>query len=156
MKKLTLIILLIFGFLYIFTNLINGFQEYKGFYASFYPAKYYQKDNLLYDYEINPSSKTTYYLYNGTCESDKLIYGITIPAYVVENQNFYSNRINKKIPIWRVRIAKKIILYRNKKNKIHSPFSWEMRNYWMGTIFSILFIPSLFYYFYLKNRNKSK
>ena len=162
MKKVFLVVIIIIGFLTILTNVINDYETYKVFYASFYPEKYYEKDVLFFDYEHSPSSggpNKTNYIYNGFYKSDQLKSGIAISESIVKQHDFIENRANNKIPIWRISIAKKVILYRNNENKISSPFSYNMRDYWIGTIMSILFFPSLAYYFYLrtkKNKNETK
>ncbi|MFK7001900.1 hypothetical protein [Flavobacterium oreochromis] len=158
MKKTLIIVIIIIGFLEILTNVINDFEKYKVFYAAFYPKKYFLKDTLLFDYEHSPSSggsSKVNYVYVGICKSDKLKRSLEISASLVEGKDFYLNRINHKIPIWRISIAKKEILYRNSENKIYSPFSYQMRNYWISTIISILFFPSLAYYLVLRI-NKQK
>lgn len=156
MKKLVLIIFIISGFLSILTNIVNDFENYKAFYASFYPNEYYEKDLFLVTYESSPSSggpNKTNYIYSGYCKSDKLKYSLGIPASIVDGENFLEYRISNKIPIWRISNAKKVIFYRNKYNRIYSPFSYNMRDYWIGAILSLLFFPSLIYYLYLRTKN---
>jgi hypothetical protein len=123
------------------------------FYTSFYPTKYFYKDELLVKNEISVLSDGRGYLFIGYCNSDKLKYNIALSQNTVENNNF----CRSKIPIWRNMLSKKEILYRNNDNKIYNPFSYQMRDYWVGSIMSILFFPSLAYYLYIRNKeNKIK
>jgi hypothetical protein len=117
--------------------------------------KYFYKDLLITNYKISPSSSgpnKTHYIFYGYCKSDSIKSRIEISFSIVEDGDKYFDQSN--IPIWRTKLTN-FVFYRN-KNSFHKPFSYYMRNYWLGTIMSILFLPCLIYLIYLKKFKKMK
>lgn len=150
MKTLCLIIFFL-GLSIIGIETVNDFTKTKIFFASFNPQKYYHKDILVVNEKIPPmssSSNKTYWIFYGYCKSDKLKIGITIPTSTVESQN------TSEIQIWRISSIKNKIIYRGQYNIINSPFSYEMRDYWMTPIFMLPIIPALFYYIKIKRKER--
>ena len=154
MKTLSLILIFL-GLSILATEIVNDFYKTKMFYASLDPQKNYSPDTLLVNEETRPSSigsnKTTW-IFHGYCKSDKLKIGISIPMNIVSATNFNRN----KIPIWRIKNVNDRIIYRRIDNKIDSPFSYEMRQYWTSQLFMIATIPALFYYISIRRKTKKK
>lgn len=154
MKTLSLILIFL-GLSILATEVVNDFYKTKIFYASLDPQKNYSKDKLLVNDEIRPSniwSNKTSWLFYGYCQSDQLKIGISIPMNIVASNNFSRN----KIPIWRINNVNNKIIYRRVDNKINSPFSYEMRQYWTSQLFMITTIPALFYYLIIRRKTKKK
>ena len=154
MKTLSLILVFL-GLSILATEVVNDFYKTKIFYASLDPQKNYSKDTLFVNEETRPSnirSNKTSWIFHGYCQSDKLKIGIAIPMDIVASLNFNKN----KIPIWRINNANDKILYRRMDNKINSPFSYEMRQYWTSQLFMITAIPALFYYLRARRKTKKK
>ncbi|WP_286967168.1 hypothetical protein [Flavobacterium sp. UBA4854] len=156
----TFCLILIFLGLSITTiEVINDFEKTKTFYASLNPNKYYYKDILYINNKIPPSSigsNKTSWIFYGFCKSDKLKTGISIPKNIVEESAYLGEN---KIEIWRIKIAKNVILYRRQNNIINGAFSYEMRNYWIGSLFIFMLAPALICYVIIKqktNKNTSK
>lgn len=147
------LILLFLGLAVTGIEIVNDFTKTKIFFASFNPQKYYHKDILVVNEKIPPmssSSNKTSWIFYGYCKSDKLKSGITISKSTVENQN------TSEIPIWRISSVKNKIMYRRKDNIINSPFSYEMRDYWMTPIFILSIVPSLFGFLNLKRKERKQ
>ncbi|WP_264551848.1 hypothetical protein [Flavobacterium sp. N2038] len=156
----TLCLLLIFlGLAIIGIEAINDFEKTKTFYATLDPQKYYYKDILYVNNKISPSavgSNKTSWIFSGVCKSDKLKTGISIPKNIVEERAYFGQN---KISIWRIKIAKNVVLYRRQNNIINNAFSYEMRDYWIGSLFILMITPALICYIILKkktNKNISK
>lgn len=154
MKTLSLILIFL-GLSILATEIVNDFYKTKIFYASLDPQKNYSQDTLLVNEETRPSSigsNKTSWIFLGYCKSDQLKIGISIPMNIVATTNF--NR--KKILIWRIKNVNDKIIYRRMDNKINSPFSYEMRQYWTSQLFMITTIPALFYYLIIRRKTKKK
>ncbi|MFB9079919.1 hypothetical protein ACFFLS_08510 [Flavobacterium procerum] len=142
----TLCLILIFLGIMIFgIEIANDFSKTKVFYASFNPQRYFYKDDLEVEEKIPPmssNSNKTHWLFYGICTSDKLKSSVAISMNIIEDRNFNIN----KIPIWRISIIKDEVIYRRQNNILNSPFSYEMRNYWITPLLILSVIPALFYY----------
>ncbi|MXO07177.1 hypothetical protein [Flavobacterium sp. HBTb2-11-1] len=153
------LILIFLGLAITGIEIINDFEKTKTFYASLNPHKYYYKDVLHINKEIPPSSigsNKTSWIFYGFCESDKLQTGISISKSIVEERAFFGQN---KIPIWRIKIAKNVILYRRQNDILNNAFSYEMRDYWISTLFIFMLTPALICYIIIKhktNKNTSK
>ena len=150
MKRFYLIIFC-FGVAFLATEVINDFSKSKTFYALFYPKEFFYKDTFIVNIDIPPNSSTNkmHWVFEGYCKSDKLKRTISIPIEMVESKEV--DFIYNKIPIWRNKLSRKEIIY--KEIKINKPFSYNMINYWISSLFIILIIPSLFGYLKTKKRN---
>ncbi|MBS7255852.1 hypothetical protein [Flavobacterium branchiicola] len=151
MKTLCLILIFL-GLAITGIEIINDFEKTKTFYASLNPHKYYYKDILYINNKISPSSissNKTSWIFQGLCKSDKLKTGISIPKNIVEERGYFGEN---KISIWRIKIAKNVILYRRQNNTINSAFSYEMRNYWIGSLFIFMVTPAFICYIIIKRK----
>lgn len=146
------LILLFLGLAVTGIEALNDFTKTKIFFASFNPQKYYHKDILVNEKTppMSSGSNKTSWIFYGYCKSDKLKTGITISKSTVENQN------TSEIPIWRISSVKNKIIYRRKDNIVNSPFSYEMRDYWMTPILILSIIPSLFGLINIRRKKRNK
>lgn len=154
MKTLSLILIFL-GLSILATEVVNDFYKTKIFYASLNPEKNYSTDILIVNKETRPTnigSNKTSWIFQGYCQSDKLKIGISIPINIVATTNFSRT----KIPVWRIKNVNDKIIYRRMDNKINSPFSYEMRQYWTSQLFMFATIPALFYYLNIRRKTKKK
>jgi len=150
MKKIALIFVLVSGLLQLAVEFPSRFKKTKLFYSAFYPEKYFSKDELKYRNKIPVDGNvgTGLYYYEGELVKRGLL------KRVMWYESGLEEVSNKKgdISVWYNKITRSIMI-RNSENP-PKWYSFDLLNAWMPMINWILWFPALFYYLYIRKKEK--
>ncbi len=149
-KKISLIIAIL-GFLFLTEGMIKNFEKIKFLYAYYYEPTSFMKDELIiksFHEEINEDTGvTSIYVYIGNLKKDK------VKTQITANKNSIERNKNGNILVWRYKFKNKSRTFQRTPKEEFPPLKFTYSS-WLATLFTILFLPALIYYSFLKRKIK--